>query len=248
MTEQIDFSTLNEEKFVEVKYWNDFWRKEISFSVPLKILQKVFSEFFSRKSSTSETKNDEKLIQDELKKMIERTNPSDLQSADLSFLPKNLRKVYSNFVADFRRDFERFHLERAAQNFDQNRLKDFDWNVRVKKNWKRKTLKKKQNKSFQLVLHDEHLFKCRLPLLNLELQLTNEQRTQNVLLELDEHELDRLIEQMSNIEQVFFFNSSFFLSIFSELHFCSLENQRHAKFSLKNLLQLVRWTIFFFVQ
>ena len=53
-----------------------------------------------------------------------------------------------------------------------------------------------------MALHDEHLFKCRLPLLNLQLQLTNGNESKNVLLELDEDELTRLIDQMTQIEQV----------------------------------------------
>lgn len=53
-----------------------------------------------------------------------------------------------------------------------------------------------------MALHDEHLFKCRLPLLNLQLQLTNGNQSKNLLLELDEDELTRLIDQMTQIEQV----------------------------------------------
>ena len=53
-----------------------------------------------------------------------------------------------------------------------------------------------------MAVHDEHLFKCRLPLVNLELGLTDEKKSTNVLLELDEQELNRLIDQMTAIEQV----------------------------------------------
>ena len=40
--------------------------------------------------------------------------------------------------------------------------------------------------------------------MNLQLALTNEQKTKNVLLELDEQELSRLIDEMTRIEQVMF--------------------------------------------
>lgn len=60
-------------------------------------------------------------------------------------------------------------------------------------------------------MHDEHLFKCRLPLFNLQLELTDGQKSQNVHLELDENELTRLIDQMTEIEQV----KRFLLKIFS---------------------------------
>jgi hypothetical protein len=63
-----------------------------------------------------------------------------------------------------------------------------------------------------MVLHDEHLFKCRLPLMNLQLDLTDEQQTKSIHLELDEHELNRLIDEMTRIEQVIvshLFTSSF---------------------------------------
>jgi len=53
-----------------------------------------------------------------------------------------------------------------------------------------------------MVLHDEHLFKCRVPLVNLQLELTNEQSSKQVLLELNEEELNQLIDQMTQIEQV----------------------------------------------
>ena len=53
-----------------------------------------------------------------------------------------------------------------------------------------------------MALHDEHLFKCRLPLVNLQLELTNEKTSKNLLLELDEEELNRLIAEMTKIEQV----------------------------------------------
>lgn len=53
-----------------------------------------------------------------------------------------------------------------------------------------------------MVLHDEHLFKCRLPLVNLQLELTNEQTSKHLLFELNEEELNQLIEQMTQIEQV----------------------------------------------
>lgn len=53
-----------------------------------------------------------------------------------------------------------------------------------------------------MALHDEHLFKCRLPLVNLQLELTNEKDSKDVLLELDEQELNRLIDEMTKIDQV----------------------------------------------
>lgn len=53
-----------------------------------------------------------------------------------------------------------------------------------------------------MVLHDEHLFKCRVPLVNLQLELTNEQTSKQVLLEFNEEELNQLIDQMTQIEQV----------------------------------------------
>lgn len=53
-----------------------------------------------------------------------------------------------------------------------------------------------------MVLHDEHLFKCRLPLVNLQLELTNEQTSKQVLLEFTEEELNQLIDQMTQIEQI----------------------------------------------
>lgn len=59
-----------------------------------------------------------------------------------------------------------------------------------------------------MAVHDEHLFKCRLPILNLQLELTDEKQSKNLLLELDEQELNKLIDQMTEIEQVISFKQN----------------------------------------
>jgi hypothetical protein len=47
-------------------------------------------------------------------------------------LPEHLQKLYINFVNDYRRDIERYHIKNASQYIDEYRLKNFDWNIRVK--------------------------------------------------------------------------------------------------------------------
>jgi hypothetical protein len=47
-------------------------------------------------------------------------------------LPEHLQKLYTNFVNDYRRDIERYHIQHASQYMDEYRLKNFDWNLRVK--------------------------------------------------------------------------------------------------------------------
>jgi len=47
-------------------------------------------------------------------------------------LPEHLQKFYINFVNDYRRDIERYHIQHASQYIDEYRLKTFDWNIRVK--------------------------------------------------------------------------------------------------------------------
>jgi hypothetical protein len=47
-------------------------------------------------------------------------------------LPEHLQKLYTNFVNDYRRDIERYHIQNASQYIDEYRLKNFDWNIRVK--------------------------------------------------------------------------------------------------------------------
>ena len=46
-------------------------------------------------------------------------------------LPEHLQKLYINFVNDYRRDIERYHIQHASQYIDEYRLKNFDWNIRV---------------------------------------------------------------------------------------------------------------------
>lgn len=106
-----------------------------------------------------------------------------------------------NFVHDYRRDLERYHIQHASQSMDEYSLKNFDWTVRVKFDHPTRLFLSLLF-FFQMAVHDEHLFKCRLPLLHLQLQLTNGNQSKNLLLELDEDELTRLIDQMTQIEQV----------------------------------------------
>lgn len=54
-----------------------------------------------------------------------------LLSKTSDLLPDHLRGIYSNFVHDYRRDLERYHIQHASEGLDEYRLKNFDWNVRV---------------------------------------------------------------------------------------------------------------------
>jgi hypothetical protein len=49
-------------------------------------------------------------------------------------LPEHLQKIYLNFINDYRRDIERYHIQHAGQYMDEYSLKNFDWNIRVKLN------------------------------------------------------------------------------------------------------------------
>lgn len=143
-------------------------------------LRLILDETLNRSSNQSISLDPQFRLQ--LEQLIRSTNPSS-KKINFNDLPENLQKTYSNFIVDYRRDIERYHLQHASQHFDEYRLKNFDWNIRM-------------------VLHDEHLFKCRLPLVNLQLELTNEQTSKQVLLEFTEEELNQLIDQMTQIEQI----------------------------------------------
>jgi hypothetical protein len=157
-----DFSSLSENNFIQ-------------------ILRDILDGFFNRLSSSKQSIEIDPQIRSQLEQLLRSTNPSSTK-INTNDLPEHLQKIYRNFVNDYRRDIERYHLHHASQYMDEYRLKNFDWNIRI-------------------ALHDEHLFKCRLPLVNLQLELTNEKDTKNLLLELDEQELNRLIDEMTKIEQ-----------------------------------------------
>ncbi|CAF1384127.1 unnamed protein product [Rotaria sp. Silwood1] len=147
----------------------------------IQFLRQILDEYFHRLPSTKQTINVDSKIRIQLEELLRSTNPSS-NKITTNDLPQHLQKVYINFVNDYRHDIERYHIYQASQYMDEYRLKNFDWNIRI-------------------ALHDEHLFKCRLPLVNLQLELTNEKNSKDILLELDEQELNRLIDEMMKIEQ-----------------------------------------------
>ncbi|UJR25681.1 hypothetical protein I4U23_007032 [Adineta vaga] len=147
----------------------------------LQVLRDILDEYFQRIPSSKESSDIDPQIRRQLEHILRSTNPSS-NKIPTDELPEHLQKFYMNFIHDYRRDIERYHIYHSSQYIDEYRLKNFDWNIRM-------------------TLHDEHLFKCRLPLVNLELELTNENHSKNILLELDEQELNRLIEEMTKIEQ-----------------------------------------------
>ncbi|CAF1096842.1 unnamed protein product [Didymodactylos carnosus] len=123
-----------------------------------------------------------KLIQ-----LLRSTNPSATSEAihqlkEFNELPNNLQLVYEKFIKEYKFDIERYHLYQSSQHMEESYLKDFDWNIRI-------------------AMVDENYSKCRLPLLNLKLQLLEQNKPKNIYLELDETDLNRLITEMENIEQ-----------------------------------------------
>ncbi|CAF0919540.1 unnamed protein product [Rotaria sordida] len=147
----------------------------------IQLLRQILDEYFHRLSSTKQTIKIDPQIRIQLEQLLRSTNPS-ANKIITNDLPENLQKLYINFVNDYRHDIERYHIYQASQYMDEYRLKNFDWSIRM-------------------ALHDEHLFKCRLPLVNLQLELTNEKNSKDILLELDEQELNKLIDEMMKIEQ-----------------------------------------------
>ncbi|CAF0779501.1 unnamed protein product [Adineta ricciae] len=157
-----DLSSLSEENFLQV-------------------LRDILDEYFHRLPSSKQAKDIDSQLRRQLEQILRSTNPSS-NKIPTDDLPEHLQILYTNFVHDYQRDIERYHIQHASQHLDKYRLENFDWNIRM-------------------AVHDEHLFKCRLPLVNLELGLTDEKKSTNVLLELDEQELNRLIDEMTTIEQ-----------------------------------------------
>ncbi|CAF3053535.1 unnamed protein product [Rotaria socialis] len=147
----------------------------------IQLLRNILDEYFHRHSSFKTTINADSQIRLQLEQLLRSTNPSS-DKINTNDLPEHLQKIYLNFVNDYRHDIERYHVHQASQYMEEYRLKNFDWNIRI-------------------ALHDEHLFKCRLPLVNLELELTNEKNSKDILLELDEQELNKLIDEMVKIDQ-----------------------------------------------
>ncbi|CAF1580638.1 unnamed protein product [Adineta steineri] len=147
----------------------------------LQLLRDILDQYFDRLPSSKQTLDIDPQTRKQVEQLLRSTNPSS-NKISTNDLPEHLQKLYLNFVNDYRRDIERYHIQHSSQYIDEYRLKNFDWNIRI-------------------ALHDEHLFKCRLPLVNLDLELTNEKDSKNILLELNEQELNRLIDEMTKIEQ-----------------------------------------------
>lgn len=98
----------------------------------LLLLRDVLDEEFSRERTSNLPNELNEEIRRKTKEILRNTNPSSFKIRP-EILPENLQEIYAKFVHDYRRDLQRFHVQRSSEFLAEQRLKNFDWNVRVRK-------------------------------------------------------------------------------------------------------------------